>query len=158
MKRLVLSLAILGGIFTACNNGISEKEQTAKASEILSAYPNATVEVKDGTAHVMGTFSSEEEKKTALSAVGTVEGVKDVMDMAVVSADGKPVENIADAMQIHHNQEKVKAALENFPSVSVEVINNEITLTGNVSATQEKRINEIIKEYKFPIHNNLVVK
>lgn len=63
MKRLVLSLAILGGIFTACNNGISEKEQTAKASEILSAYPNATVEVKDGTAHVMGTFSSEEEKK-----------------------------------------------------------------------------------------------
>lgn len=158
MKRLVLSLAILGGIFTACNNGISEKEQTAKASEILSAYPNATVEVKDGTAHVMGTFSSEEEKKIALSAVGTVEGVKDVMDMAVVSADGKPVENIADAMQIHHNQEKVKTALENFPSVSVEVINNEITLTGNVSATQEKRINEIIKEYKFPIHNNLVVK
>lgn len=87
-----------------------------------------------------------------------MEGVKDVMDMAVVSADGKPVENIADAMQIHHNQEKVKTALENFPSVSVEVINNEITLTGNVSATQEKRINEIIKEYKFPIHNNLVVK
>ena len=159
MKKQVVSVAIFAAtILSACNNGMSEQEQTAKAIEVLAPYPNATVEVKDGTAHVMGAFSTEEEKKEALLAVGKVQGVKDVMDMAVISADGSPVGDVVGAMQIHHDQEAIQAALENFPSVNVEVINNEITLTGNVSATQHKRISEIINEKNISVQNNLVVK
>lgn len=56
-------------------------------------------------------------------------------------------------------QQKVTDALKDFPSVTVEVVNGELTLTGNVSPAQARKIKESIDALKIgKYNNNLVVK
>ena len=96
------------------------------------------MEVKEGVAHLSGTFASQEEKDAAIAALKNVKGVKDVMDMATVEAAASVVETVsAVAPEV---QQKVTDAVKDFPGVKVDVVNGELTLTGEVTAEQARKI------------------
>ena len=49
--------------------------------------------------------------------------------------------------------------MKDFPSVKVEVVNGQLTLTGNVSALQARKIKESVDALKIgKYNNNLIVK
>lgn len=56
-------------------------------------------------------------------------------------------------------QQKVKDALKDFPSVKVDVVDGTLTLTGNVSSTQARKIKESVDALKVgKVNFNYTVK
>lgn len=152
MSALALAVS-LGSI--SCKKKVSDAELQTQATTVVTSTPTATVEVKEGVAHLGGTFATQEEKDAAIKSLKEIKGVKDVHDMATVAPPVAPVEtNSAVDPMI---QQKVQDAVKDFPSVKVEVINGELTLTGDVSATQARKIKESVDALKIGKYNNNLV-
>ncbi|MGV8915534.1 MAG: BON domain-containing protein [Kaistella sp.] len=129
-----LALAVSFGSIS-CKKKVSDTELQTQATTIVTSNPNASVEVKEGTAHLSGTFADQESKDAMIASLKAIPGVKDVMDMSTVEAPIEIVSAVDPAVQ-----QKVTDAVKDFPSVNVEVVNGELTLTGNVSSAQAKQI------------------
>ena len=57
------------------------------------------------------------------------------------------------------NQQKVEDAVKDFPSVKVSVVNDELTLTGDVSSLQARKIKESVDALKVgKVNYNYTVK
>ncbi|MCC2591603.1 BON domain-containing protein [Chryseobacterium sp. MFBS3-17] len=135
-----LALAIsLGSV--SCKKKISDAELTTQATTVVTTNPNASVEVKDGTAHLSGTFADEASRDAMIAQLKGINGVKDVMDMTTIEAPA-PVE--VNSVVDPEVQQKVADAVKDFPSVNVEVVNGELTLTGDVSPAQARKIKESV--------------
>ena len=149
MKKTIamaaLALAVSFGA-VSCKKKVSDADLTTKATTVVTAYPGTSVEVKEGVAHLSGTFASEADKAAAVEALKKVEGVKEVMDMATVAAPVAPVETTSAVDPAV--QQKVADAVKDFPSVKVEVVNGELTLTGDVSPAQARKIKESVDALK----------
>ena len=138
LAMAALALAVSFGS-VACKKKVTDSELQTQATTVVTSNPNATVEVKDGTAHLSGTFNDEASRDQMIASLKAIPGVKDVMDMSTIAAPPPPpVETVSavDPMV----QQKVSDAVKDFPSVKVEVINGELTLTGNVSPEQARKI------------------
>lgn len=129
-----LALAVSFGSIS-CKKKVSDTELQTQATTIVNSNPNASVEVKDGTAHLSGTFADQASKDSMIASLKAIPGVKDVMDMSTVEAPIETVSAVDPAVQ-----QKVTDAVKDFPSVNVEVVNGELTLTGNVSSAQARQI------------------
>lgn len=138
---------------------VSDADLQTQATTIVTSNPGASVEVKDGVAHLSGTFADEQSKNAMIAQLKTVNGIKDVMDMTKIEAPA-PVAPVETTSAVDPAvQKKVQDALKDFPSVKVEVVNGELTLTGNVSSLQARKIKESIDALKIgKYNNNLVVK
>jgi hyperosmotically inducible protein len=140
MKKTIamatLALAVSFGSI-ACKKKVSDAELQNQAITVVTSNPNASVEVKEGTAHLSGVFADQASKDAMIASLKAIPGVKDVMDMSTLAAP-VVVETVSavDPMV----QQKVTDAVKDFPSVSVEVVNGELTLTGNVSSVQARQI------------------
>ena len=140
MKKTIamatLALAVSFGS-VSCKKKVTDAELQTQATTVVTSNPNASVEVKDGTAHLSGTFADQASKDAMIASLKAIPGVKDVMDMSTV-AEAVVVETVSavDPMV----QQTVTDAVKDFPSVNVEVINGELTLTGNVSPAQARQI------------------
>ena len=147
-----LALAVSFGA-VSCKKTVSDAELQTKAQTTVMANPNASVEVKEGVAHLSGTYASEADRDAAIASLKSIEGVKDVMDMTTVAP---PVEvNAVDPATL----QKVQDAVKDFPSVKTEVINGEVTITGDVSQTQARKIKESVDALKVgKVNYNYVVK
>ncbi|MBA5246302.1 BON domain-containing protein [Marnyiella aurantia] len=143
MKKMfamaTLALAISFGS-VACKEKVSDAELTTQATTVVTSNPGATVEVKDGTAHLSGTFPDEASRDAMISQLKAIPGIKDVMDMTRIEA---PVVETVSAVD-PAVQQKVQDAVKDFPSVKVEVVNGELTLTGDVSPAQARKIKESV--------------
>lgn len=161
MKKTIamaaLAVAISFGA-VSCKKKISDADLQTQATTIVTSNPNATVEVKEGVAHLNGTFADQQSKDAMITKLKAINGVKEVMDMATVApAATAPVET-ASAVD-PAVQKKVQDAVKDFPSVKVEVVNGQLTLTGNVSGLQARKIKESVDALKIgKYNNNLVVK
>ncbi|KFF24482.1 BON domain-containing protein [Chryseobacterium vrystaatense] len=161
MKKTIamaaLAVAISFGA-VSCKKKISDADLQTQATTIVTSNPNATVEVKEGVAHLSGTFADQQSKDAMITKLKAINGVKEVMDMATVApAATAPVET-ASAVD-PAVQKKVQDAVKDFPSVKVEVVNGQLTLTGNVSGLQARKIKESVDALKIgKYNNNLVVK
>lgn len=135
----VAALALMVSVAAvSCKKKVSDADLTTKATTTVAAYPGTSVEVKEGVAHLSGTFATQEAKDAAIAELKKVEGVKDVMDMATVAPAAPAVETVsAVAPEV---VQKVTDALKDFPGVKAEVVNGELTLTGNVSPEQARKI------------------
>lgn len=140
MKKTIamatLALAVSFGSIS-CKKEVTDAELQTQATTIVTSNPSASVEVKDGTAHLSGTFADQQSKDAMIASLKAVPGVKDVMDMATIEAPVvvETVSAVDPAVQ-----QSVADAVKDFPSVKVEVVNGELTLTGNVSTEQAKKI------------------
>jgi hyperosmotically inducible protein len=145
MKKTIamaaLALAVSFGSI-ACKKKVSDAELQTQATTVVTSNPNASVEVKDGTAHLSGTFDDQ--------------ASKDVMDMSTIAAPVvvETVSAVDPAVQ-----QKVTDAVKDFPSVKVEVVNGELTLTGNVSPEQARKIKMSVDALKAgKVNYNYTVK
>lgn len=142
MKKTItmaaLALAVSFGAIS-CKKKVTDAELQTKATTTVTNNPTASVEVKEGVAHLSGTYATEAERDIAIAELKKIEGVKDVMDMTTIAP---PIETtVAVDPQV---QQRVQDAVKDFPSVNVEVVNGELTLTGNVSPTQARKIKESV--------------
>lgn len=160
MKKTIamsaLALAVSFGSIS-CKKKVSDTDLQTQATTIVTTNPSATVEIKEGVAHLGGTFATQAEKDATIASLKAIKGVKEVHDMATVAPIAAPVETISavDPMV----QQKVQDAVKDFPSVKVEVVNGELTLTGNVSPQQARKIKESVDALKIgKYNNNLAVK
>lgn len=137
----------------SCNKKVSDADLQTQATTVVTSNPNATVEVKDGTAHLSGTFEDQAAKDQMIASLKAIPGIKDVMDMSTV-APAVPVNTVDPA-----NMQKVTDALKDFPSAKAEVVNGELTLTGNVSPAQAQKIKMSMDGLQIgKYNNNLTVK
>lgn len=159
MKKTIAMAAVAIAISFAsisCKKKISDADLSTAATTAISAYAGTSVEVKEGVAHLSGEFASDADKQAAVDALKKVAGVKDVMDMATVKA-AEVVQTVAAVDPAV--QKKVTDALKDFPTVKVEVVNGELTLTGNVSSTQARKIKESVDALKVgKVNFNYTVK
>lgn len=157
-KTIALSALVLvvGFGSVSCKKEVSDAELQTQATTVVTSNPNASVEVKDGTAHLSGTFADQASKDNMIASLKAIPGVKDVMDMSTIAAPVVVETNSAvDPMM----QQKVADAVKDFPSVNVEVVNGELTLTGDVSSTQARKIKESVDALQVgKVNYNYIVK
>ena len=145
-KSFVVSALALAMSFGAvsCKKKVDTVALQNQATEIVSTNPNASVTIdKDGVAHLQGTYPNQEEKDAAIAQLEGISGVKSVMDMATVVAPVEVTSAVDPAVQ-----QRVQDAVKDFPGVKVEVVNNELTLTGNATPEQARKIKESVDALK----------
>ena len=139
MKKTIaiaaLALAVSFGSIS-CKKKVSDADLQTQATTIVTSNPSASVEVKEGQAHLSGTFADQASKDAMIASLKAIPGIKDVHDMSTIEV---PVVETVSAVD-PAVQQKVSDAVKDFPSVKVEVINGELTLTGNVSPEQARQI------------------
>ena len=63
MKKTI-KIAALALVFSvaafSCKKNVSDAELTTQSTTVVAAYPGTSVEVKEGVAHLSGTFASQE--------------------------------------------------------------------------------------------------
>ena len=107
-----LALAISFGSI-ACKKKVSDAELTTQATTVVTSNPNATVEVKEGTAHLSGTFADEASRDAMIAQLKAIPGIKEVMDMSSIEAP-VPIETVSAVDPAV--QQKVTDAVKDFPS------------------------------------------
>lgn len=163
MKKTIamaaLAIAVSFGAIS-CKKKVSDADLQTQATTIVTSNPGASVEVKDGVAHLSGTFANQAEKDAMIAKLKAVSGVKEVMDMATIAPAMPEAAPVATTSAVDPAiQQKVKDAVKDFPSVKVEVVNGELSLTGNVSPQQARKIKESVDALKVgKYNNNLIVK
>jgi len=91
-----------------------------------------------------------------LASLKAIEGIKDVMDMSTVEAPVQVETKVASAPE---NLLKVKDALKDFPKVKAEVVNGELTVSGDVTKEDAKKIKQSIDALKVgKVNYNYIVK
>jgi hyperosmotically inducible periplasmic protein len=163
MKKTIamaaLAVAVSFGA-VSCKKKVSDADLQTQATTVVTSNPGASVEVKDGVAHLSGTFETQEAKDAMIKQLKAINGVKDVMDMATVAPVVKapaPVETTsAVAPEV---QQKVQDAVKDIPGVKVEVVNGELTLTGTISSTDARKVKESVDALKVgKVNYNYTVK
>lgn len=140
-----LAIAVSFGA-VSCKKKVSDADLQTQATTVVTANPGASVEVKDGVAHLSGTFETQEAKDAMIKQLKAITGVKEVMDMATVAPAVAPVEtkSVVDPTV----QQKVQDAVKDIPGVKVEVVNGELTLTGSVSSADARKVKESVDALK----------
>lgn len=144
-----LAIAVSFGS-VSCKKKVSDADLQTQATTVVVSNPNASVEVKDGVAHLSGTFETQEAKDAMIKQLKAINGVKEVMDMATVApaAAAAPAIDTQSAVT-PEVQQKVKDAVKDIPGVKVEVVNGELTLTGNVSSSDARKVKESVDALKL---------
>ena len=133
-------------VAVSCKKKPHDTELATQATEIVKANPTASVEVKEGVAHLSGTFATQAEKDAMIASLKAIPGVKDVMDMSsVVPAAVVETASVVDPAV----QQKLADAVKDFKTVKVEVVNGELTLTGDVTAEQARKIKMSVDALKL---------
>ena len=133
----------------SCKKKVSDADLQTQATTVVVSNPNASVEVKDGVAHLSGTFETQEAKDAMIKQLKAINGVKEVMDMATVApaATASPAIETQSAVA-PEVQQKVQDAVKDIPGVKVEVINGELTLNGNISSSDARKVKESVDALK----------
>ena len=159
MKKIfqMAALALMvSTVAVSCKKKPNDTELATQATEIVKANPTASVEVKEGVAHLSGTFATQAEKDAMIASLKAIPGVKDVMDMSsVVPAAVVETASVVDPAV----QQKLADAVKDFKTVKVEVVNGELTLTGDVTAEQARKIKMSVDALKVgKVNYNYTVK
>ncbi len=159
MKKSIMMAALAMAVSfgaISCKKKFSDADLQTAATALVTANPTAKVTIKDGEAHLEGTYATQAEKDAAIAALKAIPGVKNVMDMATVA----PAPTVETTTAVDPAvQQKVTDAVKDFPSVKVEVVNGELTLTGNVSPVQARKIKESVDALKVgKVNFNYTVK
>ncbi|WP_261511181.1 BON domain-containing protein [Chryseobacterium paludis] len=162
MKKTIamaaLALAVSFGAIS-CKKKVSDADLQTQATTIVTSNPSASVEVKEGVAHLSGTFPDQASKDAMIKQLKAVNGVKDVMDMSTIAPEATAAPVATTSAVDPAVQKKVQDAVKDFPSVKVEVVNGELTLTGNVSKEQARKIKQSVDALKAgKVNYNYTVK
>ncbi|MDE5438609.1 BON domain-containing protein [Elizabethkingia meningoseptica] len=159
MKKILTTAALailVSTVAVSCKKKNNDADLQAKATAVVAVDPQVKVEVKDGVAHLSGTFKDTAAKDQMIASLKAIEGVKDVMDMSTVEAPAPVETKVASAPE---NLQKVKDALKDFPKVKAEVVNGELTISGDVTRDQAMKIKQSVDALKVgKVNYNYIVK
>ena len=97
MKKTIamaaLALAVSFGS-VSCKKKVTDAELQTQATTVVTSNPGASVEVKDGTAHLSGSFNDVASRDAMIAQLKAIPGIKEVMDMTVI-AEPAPVETVS---------------------------------------------------------------
>lgn len=159
MKKILTTAALailVSTVAVSCKKKNNDADLQAKATAVVAVDPQVKVEVKDGVAHLSGTFKDAAAKDQMIASLKAIEGVKDVMDMSTVEAPVPVETKVASAPE---NLQKVKDALKDFPKVKAEVVNGELTISGDVTRDQAMKIKQSVDALKVgKVNYNYIVK
>jgi len=149
--RVLASLITLCLAIAAC--GPSDADIKAEADKAIAGVQGATVDVASGVATISGQVANEAAKTTAETAVKGVKGVKSVVDNAtvapppvVISADDSLKTNVA-------------AALKAYPTLTADVKDGVVTLTGDVKKADLPKVMQAVSAlHPKKIENKATVK
>ena len=131
MKKTIamaaLAVAISFGA-VSCKKKVSDADLQTQATTVVTSNPNASVEVKDGEAHLSGTFADQASKDAMIAQLKAIHGIKSVHDMSTVAPAAPAAAPVETQSAVDPAvQQKVQDAVKDFPSVKVEVVNGELT-------------------------------
>ena len=125
--RVVLTLATLS-FAAAC--GPKDADITTAASQALASVPGATVSVANGVATISGQLADSAARTAAEAAVTAVKGVKSVVNNTTVTPPPPVVISADDSLKTN-----VAAALKDYPTLTADVKDGVVTLTGEIQRT-----------------------
>lgn len=137
----------------SCKKKVSDADLTTSATTVVTNYPGATVEVKEGTAHLGGVFTTQADKDAAIASLKAIQGVKEVHDMATVEPVAPVEVNTVDPMLV----QKVNDAVKDIPGVKAEVVAGVVTLTGTATSADARKVKESVDALKIGKYDNKIV-
>ncbi len=150
MKKFIAIASIALMVSTAsvsCKKGPTDAELQSQATTVVTSVPGASVEVKDGQAHLSGTFADAQSRDAVIAQLKGVKGIKDVHDMTTIAPAAPAVSTAPVNTSSAQNSavlQKVKDALKDYPSVQASEVNGELVITGKVSQTQARSIRQSV--------------
>ena len=145
-----LTAAALALSVAAC--GPKDADVTTAATQALASVPGATVNVANGVATITGEVADSAARGAAEAAVKGVKGVKSVVNNTtvtppvVISADDSLKTNVA-------------AALKDYPTLTADVKDGVVTLTGEVQRTALPKVMQALSALRpKKIENKATVK
>jgi hyperosmotically inducible protein len=143
----------LGLALAAC--GRKDADIKADAEKALSGMQGVTVDVANGAAVISGQFADSAAKTTGEAAVKAVKGVKSVVDNATVVPPPAPVVISPDDSL----KTNVTAALKDFPTLTADVKDGVVTLTGEVQRNALPKVMQALSAlHPKKIENKATVK
>ena len=124
--RSVARVVALSITLAAC--GPKDADIKANVDKAIAGVPGVTVEVSKGEATISGQFADAATKSSTEATVKGVKGVKAVVDNATITPPPAPVVISADDSL----KTNVTAALKDYPTLSADVKDGVVTLTGEV--------------------------
>ena len=107
--------------------GPKDADIAASASQALASVPGATVSVANGVATISGQVADSAARLAAETAVKAVNGVKSVVNNVTVTPPPPVVISADDSLKTN-----VAAALKDYPTLTADVKDGVVTLTGTV--------------------------
>ena len=153
-RTRAFSLAIaLGLALSAC--GRKDADIKADADKAVAGMQGVTVDVANGAAVITGQFPDSASRSTAEAAVKGVKGVKSVVDNATVAPPPAPVVISPDDSL----KASVSAALKDFPTLTANVKDGVVTLTGEIQKTALPKVMQALSAlHPKKIENKATVK
>lgn len=135
--------------------GRKDADIKADAEKALSGMQGVTVDVANGAAVISGQFADSAARTAGESAVKGVKGVKSVADNATVAPPPAPVVISPDDSL----KANVQTALKDYPTLSANVSNGVVTLTGEVQRSALPKVMQALSAlHPKKIENKATVK
>ncbi len=158
-KTYLILFLISSAVFIGCKPKDSDLQ--AKVEKNLQASPETsgvTVDVKDGVATLSGEVKAHNSLEKAAASAQDVNGIKSVVNNVTMQApvvEAPPVEVNSDATMM----QGVKDATKDFPTVTANVNDGVITLTGSVKRSNLQTLMMSLNTLKpKKIDNQLTIK
>ena len=134
--------------------GPKDADIAASASQALASVPGATVSVANGVATISGQVADSAARLAAETAVKAVNGVKSVVNSVTVTPPPPVVISADDSLKTN-----VAAALKDYPTLTADVKDGVVTLTGEIQRTQLPKVMQALSALRpKKIDNKATVK
>lgn len=159
MKRVlfILTIGLLSGLMMQSCKQSDEKLQTQVVQMVQRTAPQVSAAVNNGVVTLTGMVESEETKAMVEKVAKEVKGIKSVVNNVTVHKPEPPVTINPDTT--------IKTTIENqlkdagFNTVTIQVNNGEVILTGDAKRSDLTRIMQIANESNpKKVTNNLNLK
>lgn len=142
MKKFltVVAIAAFAVYLPACKGKLKDADVKTAAEAVIAANPDykgLVVDVKDGIATVTGEVRDASVQSALKTSLGAVKGVKSIQDNTTIAAPPPPPPVIAADDPLTQG---INDALKDFPSVKATVKDGIISVTGETTAANWKKI------------------
>jgi osmotically-inducible protein OsmY len=149
---LLLTAATLTLSVAGC--GPKDADIAASATQALASVPGATVSVANGVATLTGEVADSASRSAAEAAVTAVKGVKSVVNNVTVTPPAPVVISADDSLKTN-----VAAALKDYPTLTADVKDGVVTLTGEIQRTALPKVMQALSALRpKKIDNKATVK
>lgn len=151
--RTVATAIMLSFAIAAC--GPKDADIKASVDTAISGVQGVTVQVVNGVATISGQFVDDAAKASTEALVKAVKGVKSVVDSATVAPPPPPVVISPDETL----KTSVTAALKDFSTLSADVKDGVVTLTGEIKKADLPKVMQALSALQpKKIENKATVK